>query len=64
MARNMSPEEKEEILRLYHSGVQQKIIAAQFGKAPSSVNHFIKQELEKGKEPEEVLFTHLDYYRF
>lgn len=60
----MSPEEKEEILRLYHSGVQQKIIAAQFGKSCSSVNHFIKQELEKGKEPEEVLFTHLDYYRF
>lgn len=60
----MSPEEKEEILRLYHSGKQQKLIAAQFGKACSSINHFIKQELEKEKEPEEVLFTHLDYYRF
>jgi transposase-like protein len=64
MSRYMSPEEKEEILRLYHSGVQQKIIAAQFGKACSSINHFIKTELGKAKEPEEVLFSHLDYYRF
>lgn len=61
----MSPEEKEEVLRLYHSGVQQKIIAARLGKACSSINHFIKQEKNKQEVPKgEVLFDHLDYYRF
>lgn len=61
----MSPEMKEEVFKLYLSGMQQKEIAAKFGKAPSSINHFIKQERSR-LEPtnEEALFTHLDYYRF
>jgi len=61
----MSEEMKKEVLELYFSGMQQKEIAAKFGKAPSSINHFIKQERAK-LEPasEEILFTHLDYYRF
>ena len=64
MSRYMSPEMKKEVLELYYSGIQQKIIAAKFGKAPSSINHFIKQERAKSEPPTEELFTHLDYYRF
>lgn len=60
----MSPEEKEEILKLYQSGMQQQVIAQKFGRAKSSVHKFIKTEMEKLKDPEEVLFDHLDYYRF
>jgi DNA-directed RNA polymerase specialized sigma24 family protein len=61
----MSPEMKEEVLKLYFSGIQQKEIAAKFGKARSSINHFIKRELAKLESAsEEALFTHLDYYRF
>lgn len=65
MSRYMSPEMKEEVFKLYLSGMQQKEIAAKFGKAPSSINHFIKQERAK-LEPvnDEVLFSHLDYYHF
>lgn len=65
MAIHISIEEKEEILTLYKSGMQQKLIAQKFGRARSSINSFIKQEIDKAnKSTEEILFNHSDYYRF
>ena len=64
MPRYMSPEEKEEILKLYREGIQQKIIAAKLNRPPSGINQFLKKELAKSQSPTEELFTHGDYYRF
>lgn len=70
----MSPEEKEEILALFKSGMQQKEIAKKFKRSPSAVNFFLNHRNdEKIKElqtselsslPDTVMFSHLDYYKF
>ena len=47
MSNYMSQEEREEIMKLHRKGVPQKDIAAQFGRAKSSVCYIVKHGHER-----------------